>query len=53
MVRPAGAAIKCSHSASAAQGSQVRIPGADMAPLGMPHCGRRPTYTVEEDEHGY
>ena len=34
------------------QGSLVRIPGADMAPLGTPCCGRRPTYKVEEDGHG-
>ena len=27
-------------------------PGVDMAPLGMPCCGRRPTYKVEEDGHG-
>ena len=26
--------------------------GADMAPLGTPCCGRRPTYKVEEDGHG-
>ena len=27
-------------------------PGADMAPLGTPCCGRRPTYKVEGDGHG-
>ena len=50
--RPGGAAVKCTRSASAARGSLVRIPGADMAPLGKPSCGRRPTYKVEEDGHG-
>ena len=40
------------RSASAAQGSPIRIPGVDMAPLGKPCCGRRPTYKVEEDGHG-
>ena len=25
---------------------------ADMAPLGKPCCGRRPTYKIEEDGHG-
>ena len=33
-------------------GFAVQIPGVDMAPLGMPCCGRRPTYKVEEDGHG-
>ena len=32
-----------------AQGSPVWIPGADMALLDMPCCGRRPTYKLEED----
>ena len=50
--QPRSAAVKCACSASAAQGSQVRIRGVDMAPLGKPCCGRRPTYKVEEDEHG-
>ena len=48
---PGGTAVKCAHSALAAQGWPVQIPGVDMASLGMPHCGRRPTYKVEEDGH--
>ena len=39
-------------SASGARGSLLWILGADMAPLGKPCCGRRPTYEVEEDGHG-
>ena len=27
-------------------------PGADMASLGKPYCGRYPTYKAEEDGHG-
>ena len=50
--QPGGAVVKCAHSASAARGSLVWIPGADVVPLGKPCCGRRPTYKVEEDEHG-
>ena len=49
---PGGAAVKFIRSALAAQGSVVRIPSADMAPLGTPRCGRCPTYKVEEDGHG-
>ena len=41
--RPVGATVKCACSALVARGSLVRIPAADMAPLGMPYCGRRPT----------
>ena len=48
---PGGAAVKFAHSASAAWSSPVQIPAADMASLGKPCCGRRPTYKVEEDGH--
>ena len=50
--RPGGAAVKCARSASVAQGLPVRIPGADMALLGMPCCSRCPAYNLEEDGHG-
>ena len=51
--QPGGEAVKCARSASVARGLLVRILGADMTPLGKPCCGRRPTYKVEEDGHGY
>ena len=50
--RPVAQLVKCTCSASAAQGSPVRIPGGDMAVLGKPCCGRHPTYKVEDDGHG-
>ena len=42
--RPSGAAVKYAHSALVAQGSPVQIPGAAMAPVIKPCCGRHPTY---------
>ena len=50
--QPRGTVVEFTCSASTAQGSLVRIPGVDMAPLGKPCCGRHPTYKVEEDGHG-
>ena len=50
--QPSGSAVKCTRSALASRGLPVRIPGADMALLGKPRCGRRPTYKVEEDGQG-
>ena len=41
-----------SHSASAAWGLRIWIPGVDVTSLGKPCCGRRPIYKVEEDGHG-
>ena len=49
---PGRAAVKCARSTWAAWGLPVRIPSRDMAPLGKPCCGRRPTYKVEYDGHG-
>ena len=49
---PGGTAVKCTCSASVAQGSAVQILGVDMALLGKPCCGRHATYKVEEDGHG-
>ena len=50
--RPGGSVVKRAHSALAAQGSPVRILGANMALLGKPCCGRCPTYKAKEDGHG-
>ena len=49
---PRGAAVKFASSGLVAWGSLVRIPSANLAPLGKPCCVRRLTYNVEEDGHG-
>ena len=47
---PGGVMVKFTCCASAARGSQVRIPGADLAPLVKPHCDSI-THTIEEEWH--
>ena len=49
---PGTTAVKCPRSGLAARCSPLWIPGADMALLGTPCCGRCPTYKVEEHGHG-
>ena len=45
--------VKFARFATAARGSLVRIPGADMVLHGKPCCGRHRTYKVEEEDgHG-
>ena len=47
------AQLLSSHVPLLGGGSLVRIPDADMAMLGKPCCGRRPTYKREEVGHGH
>ena len=47
---PGGLVVKFPHSALETQGSQVQIPGTDLAPLIKQCCGSIP-YKVEEDWH--
>ena len=49
--QPGGIEVKFARSASVAQGSQVRIPGAGLHTTCQAMLRRRPTYKVEEDEH--
>ena len=48
--RPGGIVLKFARSALAAWGSQVWVPGAELAPLVKPCCGGIP-YKIEEDWH--
>ena len=45
---PCGVVVKFMHSASAAQGLGVWIPGMDLAPLVKPCCGGIPCKTEED-----
>ena len=49
--QPSGIAVKFAHSASAAQSSWVRIPGADPLTVYQAMLWRHPTYKIEEDWH--
>ena len=46
--RPGGIVVKFENFASVAQGSQVQIPGMDLAPLIKPCCDGIP-HKIEED----
>ena len=47
---PSGVMVNVTHSALVAWGSQVRIPGTDLAQLVKTHCGSLP-HKTEEDSH--
>ena len=49
--QPSGAAVKCACSASAAQGSPVWIPGANLHTTHQAMLWRCPTHKIEEDWH--
>ena len=49
--RPGGAVVKLARSASQQPGFAGPDPGAEVAPLGTPWCGRCPTCKAEEDGH--
>ena len=48
--QPGSVVVKFVCSTSAASGSQVQIPGVDLAPLIKPCCGGSP-HKIEEDWH--
>ena len=49
--QPYGAAVMFVRSASVAQGSLVRIPGADLCATCHTMLWRHPTYKIEEGGH--
>ena len=49
--QPGGIVVAFAHSASAAQGSYVRIPGADLHTVHQAMLWWGPTYKVEEGWH--
>ena len=49
--QPGGVVVKFKHSTSAAQGSQVRIPGVELHTAHQAILWRGPTYKTEEDWH--
>ena len=48
---PGGIVVKCVHSAMAARGSQVRIPGMELYIAYQAVVWQHPTYKIEEDWH--
>ena len=50
--QPSGIVVRFTHSASAAQGLPVWIPGADLHTTYQPMLWQHPTYELEEDGHG-
>ena len=49
--RPSGVVVKFAHSASAALGSRVRIPGMDVRTVHQAMLWQHPTCKIEEDRH--
>ena len=49
--QPSGIVVNFVHTASAAQGSQVRIPGTDLHTVHQAMLWWHPMYKIEEDWH--
>ena len=49
--QPSGVVVKFAHSASAAQGSLVQMPGADLHTAHQDMLWQCPIYKAEEDWH--